>query len=368
MSTVDRSAGENAGFAAFLAVKRFGSLDGLRCLSILAVLWHHGGIHVDFPLFSRGQLGVHLFFAISGFLITSLMIRERNKFGQIDLRQFYVRRSLRIFPLYYAVLLVYVAVVGLLERDTVYGREFFKNLPAFATYTSNWFVNIEAGERVIFYYAWSLAAEEQFYLTWPWLERYLRPIPKFTVLVSMILIVLANRLGLLLWAFPDDTLGHRILWGVAPCILLGVLCAHIVHCAKGFEIAKATLGRVWSAPMMLLAVITFASIGFANQAWQFVIYLSLVGLVMACTIREDNGLAKLLRLRLIVRIGVVSYGIYLMHMLCFNAVRKIAGVLGVLNPWLLWIMGIVLVYLVAELSFHTFERFFQNLKSRYARS
>ena len=105
-----------------MAVKRFGSLDGLRCLSILAVLWHHSGVDIDFPLFHRGQLGVRLFFAISGFLITSLLIRERVRHGEVSLRKFYVRRSLRIFPLYYAILLTYVVVVAIVERDTAVGR------------------------------------------------------------------------------------------------------------------------------------------------------------------------------------------------------------------------------------------------------
>src|SRR5262245_44922164 len=143
--------------------KVFGSLDGLRCLSIVAVVWHHAaGSMIDHPLLRHGHLGVSLFFVISGFLITTLLLRERDRFGDISLRLFYARRSLRIFPLYYTVLLAYVLLAWLFESGSRFGQQFFHSLPAYMTYTSNWFVKME-DERVIFYFAWSLAAEEQFY-------------------------------------------------------------------------------------------------------------------------------------------------------------------------------------------------------------
>lgn len=161
----------------FRSTRFFASLDGLRCLSILAVIWHHTAGHsFDLALSRRGHHGVTLFFAISGFLITTLLLREKQRLGDISLRKFYMRRSLRIFPLYYTVLLIYIALVAAMERGTHAGREFWGNLPAYATYTSNWFVDLK-GERVIFYFAWSLATEEQFYLVWPWVQKYLRTPP-----------------------------------------------------------------------------------------------------------------------------------------------------------------------------------------------
>ena len=91
----------------------------------------------------------------------------RDKAGHISLRGFFARRALRIFPLYYTVLGLYAALVFLSEKDPVVRGDFFSNLPAFLTYTSNWFVPPAADKRVIFYFAWSLATEEQFYLVWP---------------------------------------------------------------------------------------------------------------------------------------------------------------------------------------------------------
>ncbi|HEX8824759.1 MAG TPA: acyltransferase, partial [Archangium sp.] len=158
---------------AFLNTKTFGALDGLRAFSILSVvLYHVAETHEG--LVGRLYLGVSLFFAISGFLITTLLLRERDKTGDISLKGFYARRSLRIFPLYYAVLGLYAALVFVSEKDPVVRGDFFSNLPAFLTYTSNWFVPPAADKRVIFYFAWSLATEEQFYLLWPGVMRALR--------------------------------------------------------------------------------------------------------------------------------------------------------------------------------------------------
>lgn len=138
----------DSGHIEFRNRRIFGSLDGLRALSVVAVIWHHTtGPHVS-ALLASGPHGVTLFFAISGFLIVTLLLRERDRAGRIDLKAFYIRRSLRIFPLYYAVIAVYTLLVCVVERNNPVGREFFNNLPFFLIYTSNWFVLLEG--RVIF--------------------------------------------------------------------------------------------------------------------------------------------------------------------------------------------------------------------------
>ncbi|MBI5547376.1 MAG: acyltransferase [Deltaproteobacteria bacterium] len=160
--------------AAFREAKFFPALDGLRAISILVVIWHHAGGEGASGILARGFHGVSLFFAISGFLITTLLLREQDTKGQISLSRFYLRRTLRIFPLYYLVLGVYTVLVLVVERGSVAGQGFMANLPSFLTYTSNWLVSRDAGARVIFYFAWSLATEEQFYLLWPSVVRFAR--------------------------------------------------------------------------------------------------------------------------------------------------------------------------------------------------
>ena len=349
-------------FKSFLTVERFGSLDGLRALSILGVLWAHSLLWLDMslPIAAKGSYGVSLFFAISGFLICSLMIRERMKYGSISLRAFYVRRSLRIFPLYYAMLLVYAVVVSALEKGPE-GEEFFRNLPAFLTYTSNWFVDAGTGERVIFFFAWSLAAEEQFYLTWPWVEKFAPARFRTLALGALVALVLATPFGLLLWLLPEGTLSHTIIWSIQASIVFGVALAHITHTRKGFELARSILGHHWSAPMMLCLLIV--TLNFTQLP--LLAHICLAVLVVSCTIREDNGLARLLQWMPLVRIGTVSYGMYLMHMLAFNFSAKVGSVMGLENPCAIWLIGCVLTYVAAEISFATFERFFLSLKHTF---
>jgi peptidoglycan/LPS O-acetylase OafA/YrhL len=145
--------------------RRIPSLDGLRAISILAVMLGHAQGTRGFPdnpvlhLFGdTGNLGVRVFFVISGFLITSLLLAEQERNGRISLRVFYLRRALRICPACY----VYIIVIGVL--GAVGAVEVRKGDLVFAaTYTNN-FV---ADRSWVLGHLWSLAVEEQFYLLWP---------------------------------------------------------------------------------------------------------------------------------------------------------------------------------------------------------
>jgi peptidoglycan/LPS O-acetylase OafA/YrhL len=141
----------------FKETRRFGSLNGWRAIAILGVIWHHTMTHsMASPMAQQGKYGVTLFFVISGFLIVTLLLRERERTNAISLGKFWGRRSLRILPVYYATLLIYIVLVGLLEHSQA-GQDFFQNLPFFATFTSNLFVT--PGDRTIFVFSWSVAAE-----------------------------------------------------------------------------------------------------------------------------------------------------------------------------------------------------------------
>ncbi|MEM7363466.1 MAG: acyltransferase [Pseudomonadota bacterium] len=350
----------------FVGLRRFANLDGLRCISILTVLWHHGsqkfGIDSDAFFLERGYLGVYLFFAISGFLITSLLIRERASIGDISLKRFYIRRTLRIFPLYYTVILVYVLLVLIFEPNTEDGQEFFDNLIYFLTYTSNWFVQLGYDERVIFFMAWSLAAEEQFYLMWPWLEKYTRARTRALILASVTLIALIAQVGLLVWLISEDGFIMVVLTELAPPILMGVAAAHVVHHQQSFNRVFSLLKSRMAAPLLLLAIIVLTSIPDMTVLLHWLVYFLMVCLVAAVCVQEENLLAAPLQNGLIVRIGVVSYCAYLIHMICFNVVYRVAEMLSIENPWLLFSIGCCMTYLLSELSFATFEKFFMNLR------
>ncbi|HLL00766.1 MAG TPA: acyltransferase [Myxococcaceae bacterium] len=343
----------------FQRTRFFPGLDGLRCLSIvLVVAYHVSGLHTGF--LGRGYLGVSLFFAISGFLITTLLLREQDAHGQISLGRFYARRSLRIFPLYYTVLGIYVLLVLLAEKGTQERADFFANLPAFLTYTSNWFVSLEPDKRIIFYFAWSLATEEQFYLMWPGVMRAVRKAGAALFMTGLLAVSLwapwaveTGRLdGSLLWA--------RILASFAPPICMGCLAALAAHSREGFGWLYRVLGHAWVPPVALVAVVAAVA---ASGTPFWLTSVLMTALVVSCCISTQHPLMPLLTFSWVRYIGTVSYGIYLLHMLAFNAARRLVPDQGFV---VYFALTMVLSVGLAGLSFRYFESWFLRLKDRLA--
>ncbi len=341
----------------FLRTRIFPGLDGLRCLSIvLVVAYHVSGLHSGF--LGRGYLGVSLFFAISGFLITSLLLRERDAHGHISLGRFYARRSLRIFPLYYAVLAVYVGLVLFFEKGVVEKAEFFANLPAFLTYTSNWFVPLEPDKRIIFYFAWSLATEEQFYLMWPGIMRLAH---RWGAVLFM-----AGLLAISLWApwavetgrLDGSLLSVRILASFAPPICMGCLAAYALHSPRGFAWVYRVLGHTWMPPL-LLALVLAAVATDGTPYW--LTSVAMTALVVSSCIRTNHLLMPVLTLRPLRYVGMVSYGVYLLHMIALNLVRR---VLPDQDFVVYLVLTLGLSVLLAGLSYRYFESWFLRLKER----
>lgn len=282
--------------ASFLAQRRFGSLNGLRCLAILSVIWYHtSGQRSD--LLGRG-LGVDLSFAISGFLITTLLVREFSSTRKIDVRRFYARRTLRIFPLYFAVLGLYILLVIATRSGSPDGVAFMHNVPAFATYTSNWFVPLAGGHSTIFFFAWSLATQEQFYLLWPLaLLLCLAPGRWWRAGAVMLAAIAAGEIAR--HAIADHDFPLTVVRSIAAPICLGAIWALLLHSPAGFGAARRLLGHRGAAPA-LLAVL---ALGIGLRAPIGILIFALAALVAACCIREDNLAAPLLMLRPVVFIG-----------------------------------------------------------------
>jgi peptidoglycan/LPS O-acetylase OafA/YrhL len=346
-------------YDAFIAGRYFSGLDALRAFSVIAVIWTHvSGAH-SVQLLTQGHRGVDLFFAISGFLITTLLLREHRRTGRISLKDFYIRRSLRIFPLYYAVLLLYCVLVFATLRGTAKGAEFWSNLPAFATYTSNWFVTLgNPGDHgVTFYFAWSLATEEQFYLLWPSLLVLLL---LWTGSDVALVIASMGLLGLQIGAaaFGGGTFAGTVGASLAPAILLGVAFAVLLNRRAVFELLYPVIGN------RIAAVVAFVLL-LASLQLDAPVLLSrlLMAVLVACVcIREDTFLHPVLTWRPAVFVGMISYGIYLMHMLAANVVRKVLGHESGLD---VFVGTTLLVVLMAYLSFRFFESRLLALKHRF---
>lgn len=348
----------------FLGTPRFGSLDGLRGLAVAGVVWHH--THRGFeglPGSLRGYLGVDLFFVLSGFLITTLLLREADATGRISLRRFYARRALRIFPLYYGVLLA-LSLLFLLRPGLGMASTFFEDLPYLATYSSNWIHS-----KTFLVIAWSLAAEEQFYLAWPLLLRTLGS-GAYWVVGAMIVLGLAATIGaldpLLADLFGPGFRGLEMVQATFNPLLFGVLSAALLHTPRGFEKASRLLGGCYAAPIALGLVVLCANAPTPEPlGWpRPLVQLALSLLVIACVVREDNGLSKLLRWRPLARLGVISYGVYLLHMFALQATRGLLeGTPRVEGD--LFLLTLAVSWVLAELSFRFWEGPFLRHQERF---
>jgi peptidoglycan/LPS O-acetylase OafA/YrhL len=354
----------------FRSVRFFGFLDGLRALSIVAVIWLHSGWETPYypqveamPVLHQGFYGVQVFFVVSGFLITTLLLREMDRYGRISLRDFYIRRALRIGPLYYAVLALYVVNALVVERGTVRAASFLHYLPSFATFTCTRFISANWPGGT-FNLAWTLSTEEQFYFFWPIVLRFLRGIWSSVLLIGIIALKLATDHHLTDRVLPPGWLPTRIVVSIAIPICLGVLLAQALHRERGFRLFYRVLGWKWSAPLMLVAML--ACLAPASPPW-LVVFLITTALIGACVVREDNGLAWLLQLKPVAFVGTVSYGMYLLNSFCVHGVRAVLQRFGLAYPPVIFVLTLVVTVTVAYLSHRYYESWFLALKERFSR-
>ncbi|MBM0741873.1 acyltransferase [Phormidium sp. CLA17] len=348
----------------FRSQRFFHSLDGLRCISILAVMWHHTpGKWQGIPALARGFLGVDMFFVLSGFLIATLLLRERDKNGDIALNQFYVRRTLRIFPLYYGVLILFAIGLPLFVPQGKMAHEFFSELPFYLTCTSNW-IRPEGMLAV----AWSLSTEQQFYAIYPPIEKFVKNTSiKFALLGSVIVVSQLINFGLLSQLLAAIGLNYQdpeILQATFTPICFGVLLAHVLHRESGFQAMARWLQPTWT-PVVLLALTFLAcNLPTAHLAGfpRLLIQMLMTMLLASCVIQEKHGLSGLFNFYPVRRTGVISYGIYLLHLPVFTFSAFILKPMGTVSPGTLFLLCLLLTIIVSEISFRFYEQPFLKLK------
>jgi peptidoglycan/LPS O-acetylase OafA/YrhL len=344
-----------------LTTPHFASLDGLRCLSILPVIWHHATPRPLPGIGGKGPAGVDLFFCISGFLITTLLLRERARTGSIALGNFYARRALRILPLYYALLIAYVGFAALLPSSAPQRAHFFHTLPLYASFTANWFADFGVAFPILFSFAWSLCIEEQFYALWPWIVRRCTPRGALSMMCAIIAVDWLAERGALSASLSPGGQALRIVTSFAAPIGLGSVLALLLQERFGFAVLTRILGKAWSAPLALALV-------FALLLWPsaplFAFQTSLAALVGACVIRERNGLAPLLQARPVAYVGAVSYGLYLLNSTAIGVVKRVFPSHASNSSFVFW-FSLPLALALARLSHRYLEAPFLRLRSHF---
>lgn len=367
--------------ADFRATRTFVNLDGLRALSVLAVVLYHfdplpwGWLR---PVQQAGFLGVDVFFVLSGFLITTLLLREPERPIGTALGHFYARRTLRIFPLFYAACGLYAAAALLRGGDTwTLYRDF---LPSLLFYWSDLHLAAHPEPFPYFGHAWSLAVEEKFYLLWPFAALAWRRAHGRTIAFATIVGVTAWR-GAIALGEPESTQLLGRLWYSfdlrVDSLMWGCLLAYVLHEAHSYERATRWLQRSWVAALALLAAVAVAAdmVLHENHGLRLCVRYTLMPMLLVVLLGHavtTPGARRVawLQWEPLAFVGRISYGVYVLHPLALYAAhllgRRLFGDVDGALPTIALLFGYVaLALLISAASFRWFEAPLLRLKSRF---
>ena len=345
--------------------RRIPSLDGIRAISILMVIYGHlaGTRHFPISISEYGRwcgdvahLGVLVFFVLSGFLITSLLMSEREMMGAISLKRFYLRRIVRIFPAFYAFILV-MAIATLLGVVHLTGRDFAYAL----TYT----VNFEPNRALQIGHLWSLSVEEQFYLLWPLTLLVLRERRALIVAVAAIFTGPLVRVAILEWIFRVDPHSLNGMLTSFPAMFDYLAAGCALALLRPWLLTRRWYLRLTASPWLALAVPLVLLI---NRMGSHPVAILLgspvmnvcIALLIESSTRHASSLAgRFLNWKPVVFLGVLSYSLYLWQ-LPFLDHRSSAWMTA-------FPQNLMFVFLAALASWFLIERPFVRLRRRLRR-
>jgi peptidoglycan/LPS O-acetylase OafA/YrhL len=301
-------------FERYRARKRIKDLDGLRAIAVLLVVT----VHMHDKVWTRlnGGLGVVIFFVLSGYLITMLALREEEDQGGLNFTALYIRRTFRIFPLYYVVLAAYaVLILGLkvssdkaagFVRSLPYFLLYFQEIPYFHTYSS-----------FPFYQSWTLGIEEKFYRVWPLIAFGALPFAKGLRRIVTVVIIL--------FFVSSPALFMSIRWYQLEnyaYILMGALLAVVLEDRAGFAFIQR-LGDVGLAFVLtVLIALQFSRLQATPRSYARTAYAVIFMFFLGILVVTEGRIQRFLSKPLLGFVGELSYGIYLVHLLCLNVAEK----------------------------------------------
>ena len=358
-------------------------LDGLRFYAFLGVFFCHTlpldpafyrSLHLPLPwlwvaIITSGAAGVDLFFALSAFLITSLLLRERHQTGKISLRLFYIRRALRIWPLYFL-----LVALGVVLAHSAANRKhqwyYDQSLPwyyvvGYLLFVGNWVYAAFGTTHSICAPLWTVSIEEQFYLIWPALMKFFKRRDMVAAAIATFLIATASQVGL---ALARAGGGYMYFGSASRCdsLALGILLAlfadrlpKLTSTIRFLLIASGLIGWVASTawiPDQLETASMRMVVG------RMIIALSSGAILFGCL----HSQSSLLTGAWVVRLGKISYGLYMLHF------TGLLIVLSLFRPAWGWellatkMLGFVVTVALAFASYRWIESPFLRLKERFA--
>ena len=336
--------------------QRIAQLDAIRGIAILLVILHnqsakYPSLHLQ-QLFGTGWMGVDLFFVLSGLLITGILVDTKQSAGYF--KNFYARRCLRIWPLYYSLLFFMFVIVPFFRPSDAH-TVFERSSPwwSYPLFLQNFLIPTPTMATGPLSVTWSLAIEEQFYLVWPWVVRYCSPTQVRRIAISVICLSPALRFYL---SFQDVDLYTNVFCRLDG-LMAGAFLALVIR-SDTFLPAKFSK-RAWIS-LSLTAPLAFVTEGL-HARW---IVFSLTAaasasLVYLSLFSSGKRLHGVLTNRFLVYTGTISYGLYLLHKIPFDVAQAFDLYL---DPILALPILLVACYGAATLSWNLLEQPFLRLK------
>ena len=334
------------------------ALDGLRAIAIILVML----AHANFQLGANGILGVDMFFALSGFLITTLLLEEYEINNTISLAGFYIRRTFRLFPALYILLIVIFCYVLLFTNSMVEKVSIINEIKAASLYLYN--ISWQWGwgsEGLLLGHTWSLAVEEQFYMFWPLLlitALKLRILKQFGIgLFIFILFIFLLKTG-----GQISPLGNAL---IHESIFIGCFAALL----RWHNYLKINLHFIIPFSLLLFTIL----IGVFPMPWYMELFkqggrslLAVITVIIILNLVKNPSsiTSKILSLPILVFIGKISYALYLWHVPIFRWFKWHSTLL----PWQTFVLKILLTFLISTASFILIEnrstKFGRNLSKK----
>ena len=355
--------------AAKRGIQYIPAIDGLRALAVIAVMLYHLG----FSWIPGGFLGVDLFFVISGYVITRLLLDSIEQSGGLDLRGFYLARARRLLPALLFTVITTTIAIGIWAPDTI--KRFLTDIPFALTGTMNWWLVARQqdyfesiGRAPLLQHTWSLAVEAQFYLLWPLILYFvLKRLGKSRIPIAALVIAAASGVALFLVSlsldasntskvshvyFGTDTHSIGLFLGAALAVswIPQNFTTNVSKKAQDFIDGIGVFGFIGIIATFLLideSKPTLYKIAFPLAA------LFGASIIMS-VVHPASRFAPILQSPVLVWIGQRSYAIYLWHWIIFQVTRPSVDLAG--QMWALYALRILIVFALADISLRFVEQ------------
>jgi len=361
----------------------FPNLNGLRFIAAFLVIIHHieqfksickiENYWGKIPFINIiGKLGVVLFFVLSGFLITYLLLAEEHSFKKISIKKFYMRRVIRIWPLYFLIILLAFLILPNMQvfnlpgygKDVIYSNLMWK-LILYVLFFPNLVLSL-FGVVPYASHTWSIGTEEQFYLVWPLVLKYIK---RYRMLLMIVIIMSYLVIKFFLLSSYGDNIPYsyviKAFWYSFPidCMAIGGMFSILLF-QKSKYLKYIIRNDLFYISICLVSLLIIMGVYVPYIHYEF--YSILFGIIII-NFAVNDQIKISLENKTLNYLGNISYGLYMYHPIVIVLVLYIGLSFNIQTNWVIYPLSLIFTIVIAALSYKYFESFFLKFKARFSR-